>query len=78
MEAQRVWWNRKWGKITRRDVLIYYRPEQWLIVAREGGPEGKAKKVEAASEAEALQIAEEFRRLGGGDWRELTGPSADA
>lgn len=71
MVARRQWWNRKWGRLTRRDVLIHYKPEEWSVEAREGGPEGRAKTVPAGSEAEALQIAARFMEVGGGEWKEM-------
>lgn len=72
MVAQRQWWNKRWGRLSRRDVLIHYEPEKWLVEAREGGPEGRIKKVPAGNEAEALQIARRFMELGSDDWREIT------
>jgi hypothetical protein len=59
------WWNKRWGKLARRDVLIHYTPEKWEVEAREGGPEGNRKRVPADSEIEAVRIAERFMELGG-------------
>ncbi len=59
IQAQRLWWNRRWGRLTRRDVLIFYGPKVWTG-KHEGGPEGRSKRVTAASEAEALEISRGF------------------
>lgn len=72
MAVQRQWWNKRWGRLTRRDVLIHYQPEKWQVEAREGGPEGKTRKIAADNEAEALKIADRFMELGGDGWREIT------
>ena len=55
-------------------MLIFYTPEAWTVEARQGGPEGRSKKVPATSQPEALQIAQRFMELGGDEWKEMTEP----
>ena len=64
-------WNGKWGRLARRDVEIHHEPESWAVEARQGGPEGEAKRWRAASETEAKNIADQLMRTDE-RWREMT------
>jgi len=33
------WWNRRWGRHTRRDIWLYRDRDAWHVRAREGGAE---------------------------------------
>jgi hypothetical protein len=71
---RRHWWNGKWGRLARRDVLLYLddETEKWAVEAREGGVDGDSRWWELNCEADALQL------IGGlteptvvDNWREL-------
>ncbi len=70
MERRKHWWNGHWGRLARRDVVLYADGGQWLIEAREGGVEGRSRWLECPDEDGALDLVREL--LAGEDgWREL-------
>ncbi|GAA1812392.1 hypothetical protein GCM10009682_37090 [Luedemannella flava] len=70
MEKRRHFWNGSWGRLARRDVLLYEDGGQWLIEVRVGGAEGRSRWIPREDEDAAL---DELRALlsGTADWREL-------
>jgi hypothetical protein len=72
MARYRSWWNGKWGRLARRDVIIHHE-EKWYVEAREGGPEGRSKFYPANDADDALSQAERFIKTpDGAKWREMT------
>src|SRR6266542_6272242 len=65
------WWNRRWGRIARRDVyVITDGGRRWMVEAREGGADGRVKRRhECHDEREALALAQRWCGLGDDDWR---------
>jgi len=51
-----------WDRLARRDVEIHHEPESWEVEARQGGPEGEAKRWRVAGEAEAKDVADQLMR----------------
>jgi len=70
MDRRRMWWNGKWGRIARRDVLLYSDGATWWVEAREGGAEGRSRWFEHAEEAAALRCVDDHL-VGPDRWREL-------
>jgi hypothetical protein len=71
MEQRKHWWNGIWGRLARRDVLLYNDGDRWLIEAREGGAEGRSKWFEYDDEEAALNDVRVLL-VGPGRWRELS------
>lgn len=72
MRKHRHWWNARWGRLARRDVIIHEDPERgcWWVEAREGGPEGRSRWLGTDTEPEASSLAAELMRDSDG-WRVL-------
>jgi hypothetical protein len=71
---RRHWWNGKWGRLARRDVLLYLDDEtqKWSVEAREGGVEGHSRWWELNCEPDALQLIDGLTEATVVDnWREL-------
>ena len=70
MERRRHYWNRSWGRLTRRDILLYEDGGEWWVEERRGGAEGRTRWSPHKDEDGAW---DEIRALlaGTDDWREL-------
>jgi hypothetical protein len=69
---RRHWWNGHWGRLARRDLVLYEEIHGgWLLEAREGGVEGDSRWFRPPSEEDALQIADELMSDPSDQWREL-------
>ena len=72
MERRKHYWNGKWGRLARRDILVFEDGGTWLVEAREGGADGKSRWFELPSEDMALDCVRNFITLSKMDgWREL-------
>jgi hypothetical protein len=71
MEKRKHYWNGRWGRLARRDVLLYEDAGLWTVEHRTGGAEGRSKREEFAQEDAAF---DRLRDLLGddADWRELS------
>jgi hypothetical protein len=74
-KPKRWWWNRRWGRIARRDIKIFpdgdatYRVEVWI-----GGVEGRVRTYDDLDESAALALAEDLAIDGRetlADWRDM-------
>ena len=71
MEKRGWWWNGKWGRMARRDVLIYEDAGQWWIEAREGGAEGRSLWRDYPAEDAAMDCVHGL--IAGSDrWRQMS------
>lgn len=70
MEKRKHWWNGRWGRLSRRDILLYEDAGQWWIEARHGGSEGRTRWLECAGEDSALDVVRDLM-IGTDGWREL-------
>ncbi len=71
---RRHWWNGKWGRLARRDVLLYLDDETqtWTVEAREGGVEGGSRWWELDREDDALRLVKSLTEATVVDaWREM-------
>ena len=73
MELLGHWWNRRWGRLARRDIWLKS-DIAWRVEARQGDGDSKIWSHEYATEADArAAINEMIDRTGGpGEWRVLT------
>jgi hypothetical protein len=70
MERRKFWWNGKWGRLARRDVMLWEDGGVWWVEAREGGPEGRSRWIEHETEEAALETVRIL--IAGMDrWREM-------
>ena len=70
MERRKFWWNGRWGRLARRDILVYEDGGQWWVEAREGGVEGRCRWLECVDEDAALDVVRGLM-AGTDGWREL-------
>jgi hypothetical protein len=70
MEHRKHWWNGRWGRLTRRDILLFEDGGQWWVEAREGGPDGHSRWFELPDEDRALDCARDLM-AGRDGWREM-------
>jgi hypothetical protein len=70
MDRRKFWWNGKWGRLARRDVLLYEEGGVWWVEARQGGAEGRSRWLAHIDEDSALDTV---RRLTSGPerWRDM-------
>lgn len=67
------WWNRKWGGLVRRDVVIWTNGvDRWAVEARAGGMDGRSRWYTVDTPREAYVLAGRFRDLGGEDWMDTS------
>jgi hypothetical protein len=71
MVRERWWWNGKWGRIARRDVMIHRDDVVFYVVARSGGAEGRSRQYAATDAADAQRLADRFMATDE-RWREMT------
>ena len=72
MERRKHYWNGKWGRLPRRDILVFEDGGAWLVEVREGGADGKSRWFELPNEDMALGCVRDFITLSKMDgWREL-------
>jgi hypothetical protein len=70
MEKRKHYWNGRWGRLARQDVLLYEDAGHWTVELRIGGVEGRSKRAEFDHEHAALDRLRVL--LGDGDdWRDL-------
>jgi len=70
MEKRKHYWNGRWGRLARHDVLLYEDGGQWMVEHRTGGVEGRTQWAEYVDEDAALDRVRDLL-AGGDDWREL-------
>jgi hypothetical protein len=70
MEKRRHFWNGRWGRLARVDVMLYEDAGRWLVEHRVGGVEGRAAMIEFDHEEAALDRVRDLL-AGADDWREL-------
>ena len=71
MERRRHYWNAKWGRIARRDILIFEDAGRWLVEAREGGEDGASRWFDVGDENGAFDLVRSLMS-DSTDWRELS------
>jgi len=54
MEKRKHFWNGRWGRLARHDVLLYEDAGLWAVEHRVGGVEGRVRRQEFEQEDGAL------------------------
>lgn len=70
MERRKFWWNGRWGRTARRDLIVHVDGGQWWVEARAGGVEGRVRWIECVSEDAALDLVRDLMTDSDG-WCEL-------
>jgi hypothetical protein len=68
--VHRRWWNGHYGRLARRDVVIFIDGDGWRVEAWEGGPEGRIRAWAPPTEEDCLLLADDLMSDSEG-WREL-------
>jgi hypothetical protein len=77
VERRRHLWNQKWGRLSRRDIVVREDGGTWWVEAREGGAAGRTRVFELPDEDTALDCVRDLVTASGQDgWKDL--PVADA
>jgi len=72
VERRKHYWNSRWGRLARQDILVYEDAGVWMVEAREGGADGKSRWFELPNEDIALDCVRDLITLSKMDgWREL-------
>ncbi len=73
MEWRRHYWNGRWGRSVREDILVSQEGGVWLVEARHGGTDGASRWFEVPDEDTALDWVRDLIHASEFDgWRELT------
>jgi hypothetical protein len=70
MEKRKHYWNRRWGRLARFDILLYEDGGSWLLEHRRGGSEGRSIWSEFDDEDSTLDRLRDLLDAGD-DWQEL-------
>ena len=70
MEKRKHYWNGRWGRLARRDVLMFEDAGAWMVEDRTGGAEGRSRFLEFDHEDAALDHVRDLI-AGAEQWREL-------
>jgi hypothetical protein len=70
MEKRKHYWNGRWGRIARLDVLLYEDGGTWMVEHRRGGADGTSTWGEFNDPDAALDRVRDLL-AGGDDWREI-------
>ena len=72
MERRKHYWNGKWGRLARMDILVFEDGGAWVVEAREGGADGRSRWFELPDEDTALDCVRDLITLSKVDeWKEL-------
>jgi hypothetical protein len=71
MDKRKHYWNGRWGRLARHDVLLYEDGGQWMVEHRIGGAEGRSLWSEFSLEDAAIDRVRDLL-AGSEDWRELS------
>ena len=70
MEKRKHYWNGRWGRLARVDVILYEDGGLWTVEERIGGVEGRSTMLEFDREDDAFDRLRDLL-AGTDDWREL-------
>jgi len=72
VERRKHYWNGRWGRLARMDILVFEDAGAWVVEAREGGADGKSRWFDLPDEDRALDCVRDLITLSKMDgWREL-------
>jgi hypothetical protein len=70
MDKRKHYWNGRWGRLARHDLMIYEDAGLWRVEHRTGGVEGRSRWDEFDDEDAALDRLRDLLAVSD-DWREL-------
>jgi hypothetical protein len=70
MEKRAHYWNGRWGRLARVDVVLLEDAGRWLVEQRIGGVEGRVTTTEFETEQPARDRVRDLL-AGAAGWREL-------
>jgi len=71
VERRKHYWNGKWGRLARMDILVFEDGGAWVVEAREGGADGRSRWFELPDEDTALDCVRDLITLSKVDeWKE--------
>jgi phage gp37-like protein len=70
MVKRKHWWNGRFGRLARVDVIVSEEGGRWIVEHRIGGVEGRVTMTQFDGEQAALAHARDLL-AGADDWREL-------
>jgi len=70
MEKRKHYWNGRWGRLARVDVLLFEDGERWVVEHRIGGVEGRSTMIEFEGSDAALDRVRDLLADSDG-WREI-------
>lgn len=70
MEKLKQWWNGRWGRLARVDIVLFHDGSQWIVEHRIGGVEGRSTSSSHSSQADALAQVDQLLASSDG-WREI-------
>jgi hypothetical protein len=70
MEKRKHYWNGRWGRLARRDIVLFEDAGLWTVEVRTGGVEGRSQMIEYEDEDAALDRLRDLL-AGADEWREL-------
>ena len=72
MERRKHYWNSKWGRLARMDILVSEDAGHWWVEAREGGADGKSRWFELPNEDLMTDCVRDLIAVSGfEEWKEL-------
>ena len=75
MQEQRGrWWNRRYGRMARKDLWLWHDGPQWIVGAREGDADARVWRREFGTEAAARALIDQILARNGGRkaWLDMT------
>ena len=70
MEKRKHYWNGRWGRLARVDIVLYEDAGRWFVEHRTGGVEGRSTMIDFDGEDDAFDRVRDLL-AGTADWREL-------
>jgi hypothetical protein len=71
VEKRKHYWNGRWGRLARHDILLFEDAGFWRVEDRVGGADGRSRWAEFEHEDGALDRVRDLV-AGTDDWQELT------
>jgi hypothetical protein len=71
VEKRKHYWNGRWGRLARHDILLFEDAGFWRVEDRIGGADGRSRWGEFEHEDAALDHVRDLV-AGTDDWQELT------
>lgn len=70
MNKRLHYWNGRWGRLARQDILLFEDDDRWVVEHRTGGVEGRSTSTEWSREDDARTRVQDLLAVSD-NWREL-------